>query len=105
VGKAKSTDWLTQEALYGELGTASKAAYRNYVDQGVDNETELFYQKKRKPSIWGDKRFAESALAKACSWDREVTRKGIVETVSKKEIVSRVASFFDCTEQSICQAQ
>jgi chromosomal replication initiation ATPase DnaA len=34
-----------------------------------------------------------------------VTRKGIVEAVSTKEIVSRVAAFFYCTEQSICQAQ
>jgi REP element-mobilizing transposase RayT len=105
VGKAKSPDWLTQAAVYGELGTASKVAYRNYIDQGIDEETELFYQKKRKPSIWGDKRFAESALAKACSWDQEATRRGIVEAVPMQEIVSRVAIFFDCSEQSIYQAQ
>ncbi|MCU7815441.1 MAG: transposase [Candidatus Thiodiazotropha sp. (ex Rostrolucina anterorostrata)] len=106
VGKAKPPDWLSREAVYGELGAARyKAAYRNYIDQDIDDETALFYQKKRQPSIWGDKHFTESALAKASSWDQEVTRKGVVEVVSMQDIVSRVAAFFGCSEQSIYQAQ
>ncbi|MCU7817203.1 MAG: transposase [Candidatus Thiodiazotropha sp. (ex Rostrolucina anterorostrata)] len=104
-GKAKPPDWLNREAVYGELGSASVAAYRNYVNQDIDEETELFYQKKRQPSIWGDKHFAESALANASNWDQEVTRKGVVEVVSMQEIVSRVAVFFGCSEQSIYQAK
>ncbi|MCW4268303.1 MAG: transposase [Candidatus Thiodiazotropha endolucinida] len=106
VGKVKSPDWLIREAVCGELGTARcKTAYKNYINQDIDDETVRFYQNKRQPSIWGDKYFAESAIAKASNWDQEVTRKGVVEVVSMKDIVSRVAEFFGCSERSIYQAQ
>ncbi|MCU7906816.1 MAG: hypothetical protein KZQ76_13430, partial [Candidatus Thiodiazotropha sp. (ex Epidulcina cf. delphinae)] len=77
----------------------------NYVDQEIDDETNFFYQKKRRPSIWGDRHFAERAFAKASSWDQEVTNKGVVEVISMQDIVSRVAQFFGCSEQSIYQAR
>jgi hypothetical protein len=106
IGKTASPDWLIQEVIYGELGaTRYKAVYKNYVNQATDEETTSFYQKKRQPAIWGDRGFAESAYAKASSWDKEVTKKGIVEEVPMADIVSHVAQFFDCSEQSIYQAQ
>jgi hypothetical protein len=106
IGKTAPPGWLILDVIYSELGaTRYKAAYRNYVDQAIDEETTRFYQKKRQPAIWGDRGFAESAYAKASSWDQEVTKKGNVEELPMEAIVSRVAQFFDCAEQSIYQAQ
>jgi putative transposase len=106
IGETAPPDWLTQEDIYGELGAARyKAAYRNYVDQAIDEETSHFYQKKRLPAIWGDRGFAECAYANANSWDKEVTKKGAVEVIPMEVIVSRVAQFFDCSEQSIYQSR
>ncbi|MEW8045161.1 MAG: transposase [Candidatus Thiodiazotropha endolucinida] len=106
VGKSVPPDWLTRKNIYSELGaTRYKTAYRNYVDQTIDDETYLFYQKKRQPSIWGDRNFTTSAFAKAGSWDSEVVKKGVAEVISMQGIVSRVAQHFDCSEQSIYQAR
>jgi len=106
IGKVATPGWLTKEVIYGELGaTRFKAAYRNYVDQGVDEETARFYRNQRKPSVWGDSNFVEHAYAEANNWDREVTRKGIVEPIAMREIVSRVAQHSGCSKQSIYQAR
>ncbi len=106
VGKVATPEWLTREVIYGELGARRhKAAYRNYVDQGVDEETACFYKKQGQPAIWGDSEFAECAVGGAGKWDREVTRKGIVEPIAMREIISRVARHTGCSEKSIYQAR
>ncbi|VAW88818.1 hypothetical protein MNBD_GAMMA17-1283 [hydrothermal vent metagenome] len=106
VGKATAPAWLTQDVIYGELAaTQLKAAYRKYIEQGVDEEIDEFYNKKRQSSIMGDKAFSESAYANAANWDREITRKGIVGPIAAQTIVSQVARHFSCTEQSIYHAR
>jgi len=106
ISNTRAPEWLTREVVYGELGgSRPKATYRKYVDQGVDEETTRFYQSKRQASILGDHAFTEYAYAEARSWDREVTRKGTVEPVAMRAIVSHVARWLGCTEQSIYKAK
>jgi hypothetical protein len=43
-------------------GTDKMKAYSSFVSQGVDEETMCFYQKKRIPTIYADKKFVEKHL-------------------------------------------
>jgi len=43
VGKVVAPAWLTQDTIHEELRT--KAAYRRFVEQGLDEETTRFYGK------------------------------------------------------------
>ena len=106
IGQQPTPDLLTKEVVYGELGANQpKSAYRDYVEQGVDEETAQFFRKQRQPVIWGDAAFAKTAYAAAKSWDQEVTRGGVVKPIAARTIVSRVAFHSSCSEQSIYRAR
>ncbi len=58
IGKAKSIHWLERETTYCMLGHKQHCkGYENYVMQGVDEETEQFYEKGSLGAIIGDKDF------------------------------------------------
>ena len=58
IGKTKSTHWLERETTYHLLGQKQRfKGYRNYVMQGVDEETAQFYQKGNLAAIIGNKDF------------------------------------------------
>jgi len=106
VGKVVAPAWLIQDTIHEELDAVrTKAAYRRFVEQGLDEETTRFYGKAQQPAIWGDKIFAETACAKATSKDREVTKRGVIEPVSIQKIVKQVAYHFDCSKSSIYKAR
>lgn len=84
--------WLNRDKVYAELGNAKKhSAYKAFIDQDNDIETEKFYQLENTPSVWGDKKFKAYAYRQAQSLDSEIDKKGINNTVPLLEIVERVA--------------
>jgi len=58
IGRVKPSPWLEREMVYGMLDSKQRnRGYATYVMDGVDAETQQFYQKKNVPSIIGDKDF------------------------------------------------
>lgn len=58
VGRAKSPKWLDRDMVYEMLGQKQCfKGYAKYVLQGVDKETEQFYQKGNLAAIIGEKHF------------------------------------------------
>lgn len=106
INNAKVYDWLNRDTVYAELGSRKKYnAYRRYVEQGNDDETEHFYQLKNTPAIWGDKSFKEYAQDRAQSLDTEVDKKGLRSPVALPKIIQAVARYYDQSEKDICVAK
>jgi len=104
INQAEVPGWLCRDTVLGELGTAHRyAAYRRYVGEDMDEETKGFYRKHS--VIMGGKAFAEEAHAKAQSWDREISRGGIMDQVEPEEIIRKVAAAFACPAQEIYRAR
>ena len=105
MNKSPIPAWLNREEVFELLGTSrTTTAYRRYVGEGIDEETQSFYANDSYPSIWGDKAFVKRAYKNRLSQSREVTRNRDQESVSMKHIVQTVANYFDCDEKSITQA-
>jgi len=106
VNKEKCPDWLTREDIYGELGSHQRySGYQRFVENGVDEETRKFYEKKAKPAIWGDKDFAEVAYTQARSWSKEIKKSGVVVPIKISRIVEQVAHYFELDEEAVYVAQ
>jgi len=106
IQKQATPQWLYREAVYGELGTSQRyAGYRRYVEAGTDEETRRFYAKQHYSAIWGDPHFVQQAYAHSNYWQKEVSRSSALAPVAIDAIVSRVAQYYKCSEQSIYQAQ
>ena len=92
---AEVPDWLNRDAVYGELGSSHRySAYKRFVAQGVDEETEAFYKRKNTSSIWGSKGFKEYALGRAENLSLEIDKKGLKTPVPMEVIVERVAKHY-----------
>ena len=102
--KADSPEWLYKESVLAELGSGQPtAAYGRYVDQGVDQETELYYAKNHWPAVRGSKKFAEKARLRSNAGGREVRRERRV--VSAKDILTAVAQHMSCDKKELLKAQ
>jgi len=106
INQQKSPEWLYRKAVYGELGAVKRyQAYRAYVEMGVDEETQTFYQSQRQPAIWGGKDFKEAAHGKALSLGSEVSQKGIKEPIGMDEVIKLVAKQLGCETDKITTAK
>jgi REP element-mobilizing transposase RayT len=106
LNQCPAPEWLYRNVIYGELGSPQRyAAYRRYVDQGIDEDTAQFYHRSQLSALWGDKAFAERAYTNALSLDEEISRTGIQEPIAMNRIVKHVASHFCCSEESVYKAR
>lgn len=80
-------------------------AYRAYVEQGIDAETQRFYALKSTPALWGDNAFKELACAKAQSLGREIDRRGLKQPVALLSVIGRVAEHYGLPTGEILQAR
>lgn len=101
-----AAEWLYRETIYGELGRHHKySAYRRYVENGNDDDTNTFYQLKNTPSIWGTKAFKEKALMQAETSDKEVNKKGIHAIVPMQQVIDTVAKYYRLTPDTLLNAK
>lgn len=106
INKIKPPEWLYRDEVYSELGSFRKfSAYKTYVEQGNDNETEHFYQLKNTPSVWGDKAFKEQAREQAQSLDIEVDKRGLQHVLPLPRILDNVAAFYEITVDELLVAK
>ena len=106
INEDKAPVWLNRDAVYGELGSSHRyKAYKTYVNQGNDENTDAFYQLKNKPAIWGDKIFKDRARDQAQSLDDEVDKKGLREPLELAGIIKRVADYFNVSVDALCTAR
>jgi len=85
LNRESEPEWLYCEAIYGELGSHHKySAYRKYVENGNDDETREFYQRKNTASLWGTKTFKAKALSRADTRDQEVNKTGLQHRIDEK---------------------
>jgi REP element-mobilizing transposase RayT len=63
-GKVKAPTWLHCDTILTSFGASNhQQKYKTFVDEGVDEETRLFYSKKSLFSIYGSKQFVVDAKA------------------------------------------
>ena len=72
INTVKAPEWLNRDLTYGMLGSKQRyAAYRNYVDAGVDEDIKRFYSKGNVASILGAKAFKEELAERKGPMDHE----------------------------------
>jgi putative transposase len=63
IGNRSKPNWLSCQETLNRFGTQNQPnKYREFVEQGMDEETELFYKKSRKIPIFGSESFQKSIL-------------------------------------------
>ncbi len=98
--KNKSPDWLYKESVFSELGSGQPtAAYGRFVEHGVDDETEKFYEKNHWPAVRGSKRFIDKAHLHSVNNGREVPRDKPVKEIV--EVIEAVVHRTGLSEQEI----
>lgn len=106
IGQNQAPRWLNRDTVYGELGSRQQQkAYKNFVDQGIDQDTIRFYRLKHTPSVLGDKLFREEVQKRSKLLDREIDKKGLKHPVSLPQIIKVVANYYQVKEQSIKRAK
>lgn len=66
IGQVRGPDWLTTAATYAYFGMGrQRKRYQAFVEAGVDEATQRFYERQRQPPILGDRAFREWALERA----------------------------------------
>jgi len=107
VNKIKAPVWLERHKTYQMLGRRDRyTAYRSFVQQGNDIETEQFYNKDNVSSIFGDKSFRKSILEDK---DNLQVSAELPKALSRRpeiaQIVQAVAEVFKISEDKILRKQ
>ena len=97
INKAKAPNWLNRNFTYEVLAHRNKYnAYKQFVMQGNDEETQKIYSKSNLPSIIGEQKFKEWVFDKLLvnSTAEEKTRV-ISSSISMKKIIECVARYYE----------
>ncbi len=106
VNEKSAPAWIDREAIYGELGSPKRyQAYRNYVDQGNDQEIKQFYQRKHSVSILGSKQFREAVTKDQAINNQEVNQRETRPPVPITRVIEQVAGYYQMPEQAITRAK
>jgi putative transposase len=106
INREAGKEFLNRDVIYGELGSRNRfQAYRNFVGQGNDQDTNKFYALKQTPSIMGDKEFKLRSQKQARIVDREVEQKGLSHPVEIAYIINGVAAHYQVPKKSITHAK
>jgi len=104
VNKAKCPKWLSRDLVYGLLGSKRPySAYKQFVEQGTDEELEEFYGKERVKPILGREDFI-SEMAPQEEVQRRQFNVAQSRLPSVKEIVAQTAKRFGVSKESILHA-
>ena len=102
IGSAPVPSWLTTAMALQMDGTRRpKAAYRSFVEEGVDDELDRFYHKTHHAPILGDTVF-EASVADHCRMNAESpdrVRRGHIPSFA--EIVEITAAAFGVASESL----
>ena len=106
INRESAHSWLNRDAVYGELGSHKRyQAYRNYVEQGYDNEMTQFYQRTRIPPILGSLDFKQKLAKREIPEDAEISQREMRQPVPIKAIIQAVANHYQISEQSLVKTK
>ncbi len=106
VGKATAPAWLSREATYELLGKRNHyAAYRAYVEMGVDEEIRHFYRTPRAVAILGDVTYRQSVRkrGKKAFTAHEMTK--IMVRPTTAQVVKAVSHVFAVNQSKVLKRQ
>ncbi len=103
-GIAATPEWLQTQFVLNMLGKhQQQKLYRLFVEKGVDEETQTFYDKKKFSPVMGSDNFRESIRSKLPT-DAEIPEiKKLKTTPSFPSIIQAVSVVFTTTEEQILQ--
>ena len=104
-GIAATPEWLQTKFVLNLLGKRQqRKLYRLFVEKGVDEETQIFYDKKKFPPVMGSDDYRESIRSKL-PIDAEIPEiKKLRSTPSFSSIVQAVSVVFTTPKEEILQA-
>jgi putative transposase len=107
IGKEKNVNWLNRQFTYDVLGHKQKyKAYKSFVDQGVDEETQKYYSGKQIPSIIGETGFKQWIFDKLL--DKEPINsklKTVAEDIKLIDVVTAIAKFYKADINTILDSR
>lgn len=102
LNQATSPGWLAREEVLSMLNSQRRfQAYRNYVEQGIDETTHNFYGLKTLPGVWGDKTFVQQAYKKLDIQNNEISLSTFKARPSMEQVIEYVARRYQCPEENI----
>ncbi len=108
VTNKKPPEWLYMQDVINQLGVKSlfRAKYREFVQQGIDEELTHFYGKGNLMPFLGSDTFREWAYSRRDTDESEVTKQDLQCFRPKiDEIINHVAGVFNVSESSIRLSQ
>jgi putative transposase len=104
-GISATPEWLQTTFVLNMLGKhQQQKLYRLFVEKGVDEETQTFYDKKKSPSVMGSNDFRESIRSKLLD-NAEITEiKKLRSAPSFSSIIQAVSVVFATPEEKILHA-
>ena len=105
VNKEKTPRWLNRETTYCMLGQRQKyAGYKNYVEQGVDDDTKCFYHKGNTASVFGGRDFRNELMQRKDEIKVNVKHAQILsERPSCHEVISVISKTFNVSPKEIIE--
>ncbi len=103
IGKTKAPVWLEQKAIYELLGHKQRYnGYKNFVKQGVDEQTAKFYQKGNLAAIIGNKEFKEWIYDELLPELKSEEKSRVINPdLSLNDITKAVAKFYRTSPDDI----
>ena len=105
IGVAATPEWLQTEFVLNMVGWHQRRkSYRLFVEKGVDDETQLFYGKKKIPVVMGSDDFRESIHSRLPANAEMPEIKKLRSAPSISSIIQAVSVAFATPEKEILQA-
>ncbi len=106
INRSPSPDWLNRDAVYGELASYRRyQAYRQYVDQGNDQQTKAIYRQMHTPSILGGEAFKNDMKRKLSKKNPEISLKLIQPPIAIPDIIGSVATHYQIANDDILRTR
>jgi REP element-mobilizing transposase RayT len=107
IGKDKNVNWLNKQFTYDVLGHKQKyKAYKLFVQQGVDKETEGFFSGKQLPSIIGESGFKQWISDKLLDKEDVVLKsKVLAQDVNFTDIVTLLSEIYQSSIEDIVKSR
>lgn len=106
INQSPSPDWLNRDAIYGELASHRRyQAYRQYVDQGNDQQTRQIYRQQQTPSVLGGEAFKYDIKQRLADRNPEISLKQIHPPVAMSDIIDSVATHYQIATDDILRTR
>ena len=95
INAVKPPKWLDRDLIYQMLGKRQRySGYRNYVEQGVDEDIRRFYSKGNVASVLGDKGFKERLVERKDLIEEGLNAYGQLERPTPESIIDAISGRF-----------